>query len=84
MPKFKPGSFVRVWRGALTASPGMPPDPCPEAETFIGEVGDTNSANQVYIWPRWTTGGRPLTATGLFVWASAIIGLAVPPVQEKP
>ena len=79
MSNYKPGSFVRVWLGALTASPGVPPSPCPDRDTFIAEVSHTNSAGQVYIWPRWSSDGRQLTSTGLFVWASAVIGPAEPP-----
>ena len=85
MTQYQPGSFIRVWLGVLAASPGVPPRPCPDSETFIAEVSHTNSIGQVYIWPRWAADGRRLTSNGLFVFASAILGPAMPPTTEgKP
>lgn len=71
--RYPPGTFVYVWRGAFTGSPGVPPE---YPETIRCNLDHWNNVGQAFVYIREGDNIRTRSGNnGMYVFASAIIGI---------
>jgi hypothetical protein len=68
------GTKVKVWIGAWTGSPGVPPS---NADSIVCRIRDWNSVGQAFVFKLDVNDGplSPGGNTGMYVFAPAILGL---------